>query len=51
MRRLIVNASYHLLGMDVPAEATVDTVGPYNPSPRGFDAYQEGVMPAAHRPD
>ena len=51
MRRLIVNASYHLLGMDVPAAATVDTVGPYNPSPRGFDAYREGVMPAAHRPD
>lgn len=51
MRRLIVNASYHLLGMEVPAAATVDTVGPYNPSPRGFDEYKDGVMPAAHRLD
>jgi hypothetical protein len=51
MRRLVVNASYHLLGMGVPAAAAVDTVGAYNPSPRGFDAYKEGVMPAAHRPD
>ena len=49
MRRLIVNAGYYLLGMDVPAEATVDTVGTYNPSPRGFDEYKTGVMPAAHR--
>lgn len=49
MRRLVVNASYHLLGLNVPEAATVDTVGSYNPSPRGFDEYKEGVMPAAHR--
>lgn len=49
LRRLLVNASYHLLDMDVPDEARVDTVGTYAPSARGFDAHKEGVMPADHR--
>ena len=48
-RRLLVNASYHLLGMTVPDEANVDIVGEYNPTPFGFDNYKEGVMPADHR--
>lgn len=46
LRRLITNASYHLLEMEVPAEANVDLVGTYDPSPRGFEEYKEGVMPA-----
>lgn len=49
LRRLLVNASYYLLEMDVPDEANVDMVGDYDPSPRGFDDYQEGVMPADHK--
>ncbi len=48
LRRLIVNASYHLLGMDVPDEANVDLVGPYDPTPFGFDNYKVGVMPSEH---
>jgi hypothetical protein len=35
-RRLIVNVSYHLLGLKVPAEAKVDFVDPYYPSFYGF---------------
>lgn len=43
VRRLLVNATYHLLGMDVPESALVDLVGPYSPSPYNFhsDEYWE----------
>jgi len=36
VRRLMINATYHLLGMEVPAKAKVDVVGTYNPSPYQF---------------
>jgi len=36
LRRLIVNASYHLLGMEVPAQAEVAFVDPFYPSFYGF---------------
>jgi len=36
VRRLMVNATYHLLEMEVPAKAKVDIVGTYNPSPYQF---------------
>ncbi len=36
VRRLMVNATYHLLGMEVPAKANVTVVGTYNPSPYQF---------------
>ncbi|MCB0629091.1 MAG: ThuA domain-containing protein [Saprospiraceae bacterium] len=41
VRRLFVNATYYLLGMDVPAKAEVDLVGTYQPSAYNFheDAY------------
>lgn len=51
LRRLIVNASYHLLDMNVPDEADVDLVGEYDPTPFGFDNYKEGVMPSEHELD
>lgn len=35
-RRLIVNAAYHLTGLEVPKEAAVDFVDPYHPSFYGF---------------
>lgn len=35
-RRLIVNAAYHLVGLDVPEAANVDYVDPYYPSFFGF---------------
>ena len=36
VRRLMVNATFHLLGMEVPAKAKVDLVGTYHPSPYQF---------------
>ena len=36
MRRLVVNAAYHLLGLDVPEKADVDYVDPFYPSFYGF---------------
>ncbi len=43
VRRLMVNAVYHLLDMEVPAQADVDLIGDYHPSPYGFkdDEYWE----------
>jgi len=41
VRRLFVNATYHLLDMDVPEAASVELVGAYEPSSYAFhdDAY------------
>ena len=41
VRRLLVNASFYLLGLEVPAQAQVDLVGTYQPSAYNFhdDAY------------
>ncbi len=36
LRRLIVNATYHLLGLEVPAAANVAHVDPFDPSFYGF---------------
>lgn len=36
LRRIIVNASYHLTGLKVPAKANVDYVDPFYPSFYGF---------------
>ncbi len=43
VRRLFVNATYHLLGMPVPEKAKVDLVGDYQPSAYNFhkDEYWE----------
>lgn len=36
VRRLMVNAAYHLLNLEVPEKAQVDLVGTYNPSAYNF---------------
>ena len=36
VRRLMVNATYHLTGLPVPEKADVNFVGPYNPTPYQF---------------
>ncbi|MFK7934697.1 MAG: hypothetical protein AB8G22_14395 [Saprospiraceae bacterium] len=43
VRRLLINASYYLLDLDVPAQAKVDLVGDYSPTPFQFhtDKYWE----------
>ena len=44
-RRLLVNASYWALGLDVPGSARVDIVGSYRPTPFGFGGYVKGKKP------
>ena len=48
-RRLIVNASLHLLGKEVPAAgAEVGIVGTYTPTRFGFGKFTRGLRPADH---
>ncbi len=46
LRRLLVNAAYHLLDMEVPDEANVETVGNFEPTPFGFGEFQKGFTPS-----
>src|SRR6266581_7537072 len=46
LRRLLVNAVYAGVGLDVPAKADVTLVGDYHPSKYGSDGYVRGVKPA-----
>ena len=46
LRRLIVNAVYWGLGMDIPARADVAYVEPFTATPYGFNGYRKGVRPA-----
>jgi putative heme-binding domain-containing protein len=48
LRRLLVNAIYWGLSVDVPARADVGVVGDYAPTDYGFDAFQRGVRPQDH---
>jgi hypothetical protein len=46
LRRLVVNAVFWGLEMDVPPKADVDFVGEYKPTAYGFGSYRKGVRPA-----
>jgi hypothetical protein len=47
LRRLIVNAVYYLLDLEIPEEGTdVRIVGDYQPTPFGFGQFQRGRKPA-----
>jgi hypothetical protein len=46
LRRLIVNASYRLTGLEVPTKADVALVGAYKPTRFSFNGYTKGVKPA-----
>lgn len=48
-RRLLVNAVYWLLDMEVPQRAKVDIVGEYKPTPIGYGGHKKGVKPSDHR--
>ena len=48
LRRLLVNATYQLLGLKVPDQANVEIVGAYKPTAYGFNGYTKGVKPAEH---
>lgn len=52
LRRLVVNAVFWGLGLDVPAKAEVEPVAPYQPSRYAFNGFRKGVkaeqfLPAA----
>ncbi|MFM7100499.1 MAG: hypothetical protein ACKO3N_04955 [Verrucomicrobiota bacterium] len=48
LRRLFVNAAYHLTGRAVPAKADVTPVGEFNPSNFGFNTFKKGVKVSEH---
>jgi hypothetical protein len=48
LRRMIVNAVYAGLGMDVPKKANVDYVDPYKPLFYGFGSFRRGIKPSDH---
>ena len=48
LRRLIVNAVYWGVGIDVPAAADVTYVDEYKPLFYGFDGYRVGLKPSDH---
>lgn len=48
-RRLLVNAAYHLSGLEVPAKANVQLVGEYEPSAYGFKGHVKGRKPADYK--
>lgn len=48
LRRLFVNASYWLTGLEVPKRADVAYVGEFEPSFFGFNKGKKGVKPADH---
>lgn len=48
LRRMVVNAVYWGLGLDVPAKADVAYVDDYRPTMYGFKGYRHGIKPADH---
>ncbi|HEV8605489.1 MAG TPA: PVC-type heme-binding CxxCH protein [Tepidisphaeraceae bacterium] len=48
LRRLIVNAAYWGLGIEVPQKADVTYVGDYKPTPYGFKGYRKGIKVEEH---
>ncbi|HYE33776.1 MAG TPA: ThuA domain-containing protein [Methylomirabilota bacterium] len=48
MRRMFVNASYWLTGLEVPQKANVEYVGSYEPTFFSFNGAKKGVKPSAH---
>jgi hypothetical protein len=43
LRRIVINSSYHLLGLEVPANADVTVGADYQPTMYGFDGAKKGV--------
>lgn len=48
LRRLIVNAVYWGLGLDVPAKADVNYVDEFKPLMYGFKSFRKGIRPEDH---
>lgn len=50
LRRLFINASYHLTGLTVPKKADAAWVEDFQPSMFGFNTYKKGVKVSDHLP-
>ncbi|SVB73655.1 uncharacterized protein METZ01_LOCUS226509 [marine metagenome] len=48
LRRMIINAVYDGLGIEVPKKADVDYLDPYKPLFYGFNSFRKGIKPADH---
>jgi hypothetical protein len=48
-RRVLVNATFWGLGIEIPDRAKVDLVGTYQPSPFRFNGAKKGLKPADHK--
>src|SRR5947207_2866155 len=48
LRRLVVNAVYWALGMEVPSKADVTYVDDYHPLFYGFKGHRVGIRPEDH---
>lgn len=48
LRRMVVNAVYWGLDMDVPAKADVEYVDPFHPTKYGFKTFRRGIKPSDH---
>jgi hypothetical protein len=48
LRRLVVNAVFWGLKLDVPVRANVEPVDPYEPLMYGFDTFRRGIKAADH---
>ena len=48
LRRMIVNAIYAGLKLEVPKKANVDYVDPYKPLFYGFNSFRKGLRPSDH---
>jgi hypothetical protein len=48
LRRIIINAVYWGVGLEVPAKADVSYVDDYKPTMYGFGGYRRGLTPDDH---
>jgi hypothetical protein len=48
LRRLFVNATYSLTGLEVPKKADVSPVGIFEPSTFGFNTFKKSVKVESH---
>jgi hypothetical protein len=48
LRRLVVNAVFWAVGLEVPGHAEVAPIGRYEPLMYGFNGFRKGVKPCAH---
>lgn len=48
LRRMVVNAVFWGLDLDVPDKANVDYVGKFKPIPYGFGSFEKGVKPSRY---